>query len=53
MKITSEAPIAPKYGQMLGPEANGILVLEEFTIDPAAARKEQHGFRAALASVWP
>jgi hypothetical protein len=51
MKITSEARIAPKYGQMLGPEANGILVLEEFTIDPAAARKEQHGFRAALASV--
>lgn len=41
----------PKYGQMLGPEANGILVLEEFTIDPAAARKEQHGFRTALASV--
>ncbi|AOT03600.1 hypothetical protein [Arthrobacter sp. U41] len=36
---------------MLGPEANGILVLEEFTIDPAAARKEQHGFRTALASV--
>ncbi|HET6268876.1 MAG TPA: hypothetical protein VFE00_02235 [Arthrobacter sp.] len=51
MKITSEARIAPKYGQMLGPEANGILVLEEFTIDPAAARKEQHGLRAALASV--
>ena len=41
----------PKYGQMLGPEANGILVLEEFTIDPAAARSEQHGFRMALASV--
>ena len=41
----------PKYGQLLGPEANGILVLEEFTIDPAAARKEQHGFRTALASV--
>jgi hypothetical protein len=36
---------------MLGPEANGILVLEEFTIDPAAARKEQYGFRTALASV--
>ena len=41
----------PKYGQMLGPEANGILVLEEFTIDPAAARSEQHGFRMALASM--
>lgn len=41
----------PKYGQMLSPEANGILVLEEFTIDPAAARKEQHGFRMALAAV--
>ena len=44
------APL-PKYGQMLGPEAHGILVLEEFTIDPAAARKEQHGFRTALASI--
>ncbi|MDN4644272.1 hypothetical protein [Arthrobacter sp. PsM3] len=36
---------------MLSPEANGILVLEEFTIDPAAARKEQHGFRTALANM--
>lgn len=44
------APL-PKYGQMLSPEAHGILVLEEFTIDPAAARNEQHGFRTALASV--
>ncbi|BCW65991.1 hypothetical protein NicSoilB4_07540 [Arthrobacter sp. NicSoilB4] len=35
----------------MSPEAQGILVLEEFTIDPAAARKEQHGFRTALASV--
>jgi ABC-type multidrug transport system fused ATPase/permease subunit len=51
MKIISEAPSAPKYGQMLSPEAHGILVLEEFTIDPAAARKEQHRFRAALAAV--
>ena len=41
----------PKYGRMLSPEAQGILVLEEFTIDPAAARKEQHGFRTALESV--
>ena len=41
----------PKFGQMLDPEAKGILVLDEFTIDPAAARKDQHGFRAALASV--
>ena len=41
----------PKYGQMLSPEAKGILVLDEFTIDPAAARKEQHGFRAAMAAV--
>ena len=41
----------PKYGQMLSPDANGILVLEEFTIDPAAARKEQNGFQTALASV--
>ncbi|MET1020810.1 MAG: hypothetical protein ABWX69_01260 [Arthrobacter sp.] len=35
---------------MLSPEAHGILVLEEFTIDPAAARREQNGFRTALAS---
>jgi hypothetical protein len=41
----------PRFGQMLSPEAKGILVLDEFTLDPAAARKEQHGFRAALASV--
>ena len=41
----------PKYGRMLGPDANGILVLDEFTLDPAAARKEQHRFRTALASV--
>lgn len=51
----SEAPAAPafrpKYGQMLSPEAHGIVVLEEFTIDPAAARTEQHGFRTAMASV--
>lgn len=51
----SEAPPAPvnlpKYGRMLSPEAQGILVLEEFTIDPAAARSEQHGFRTAMASV--
>ncbi|MEC5181747.1 hypothetical protein [Arthrobacter sp. CG_A4] len=44
------APSAPKYGQMLGPEANGMLVLEEFTIDPAAARREQRGFPLALAT---
>jgi hypothetical protein len=36
---------------MLSPEANGILVLDEFTLDPAAAIKEQHRFRAALAAV--
>ncbi len=41
----------PKYGQLLGPEANGILVLEEITLDPAAALQEQHGLRAAMASV--
>jgi hypothetical protein len=41
----------PKFGQMLSPEAKGILVLDEFTLDPAAARKEQHRFRAAVASV--
>ena len=41
----------PKYGQMLSPDAHGILILEEFTLDPAAARKEQYGFRTALASM--
>jgi hypothetical protein len=41
----------PKFGQMLSPEANGILVLDEFTLDPAEAQKEQHGFRAVMASV--
>lgn len=40
----------PRYGQMLPPEANGILVLDEFVIDSSAARKEQHGFRSMLAS---
>ena len=44
-------PFTPKFGQMLNPEAKGILVLDEFTLDPAEARKEQHGFRAAMASV--
>ena len=51
MNTAVSAPFAPKYGQMLSPEANGILVLEEFTLDPEAARKEQHGFRAAMAAV--
>jgi hypothetical protein len=51
MTTTPQAPFAPKYGQMLSPEANGIIVLEEFTLDPAAARKEQHGFRTAMASL--
>ncbi len=40
----------PRYGQMLPPEANGILVLDEFVLDSSAARKEQHGFRSMLAS---
>ncbi|MGX5715127.1 hypothetical protein [Arthrobacter sp. MAHUQ-56] len=44
-------PALPRYGQMLGPEAKGILVLDEFTIDPAAARKEQHRFRDGVAAV--
>lgn len=44
-------PAAPRYGQMLSPEANGILVLDEFTIDPEAALKEQHRFRAGVAAV--
>lgn len=50
MTIASEGPFVPKYGQMLSPEANGIVVLEEFTLDPAAARKEQHRFRTTVAS---
>jgi hypothetical protein len=41
----------PKFGPMLSPEANGILVLDEFTLAPAEAQKEQHGFRAVMASV--
>ncbi|MDQ0146970.1 MULTISPECIES: hypothetical protein [Pseudarthrobacter] len=41
----------PRYGQMLGPEAQGILVLDEFTIDPATARKDQHRFRDGMAAV--
>jgi hypothetical protein len=41
----------PKFGQMLSPEAKGILVLDEFTLDPAEAKKEQHGFRTVMASV--
>ncbi|MET4096753.1 hypothetical protein [Arthrobacter sp. UYCu712] len=50
--VTTPATLtAPEYGQLLSPDANGILVLEEFTIDPEAARKEQRGFRAAIASV--
>ena len=51
MTLTQAVPFAPKFGQMLSPEANGILVLDEFTLDPVAARKEQHGFRAAISSV--
>lgn len=55
MTFTAENPASrpaqPRYGLMLGPEANGILVLDEFTIDPAAARHEQHGFRAGMATV--
>ena len=51
MTLTQAVPFAPKFGQMLSPEANGVLVLDEFTLDPEAARKEQHGFRAALGSV--
>lgn len=51
-KTAGSTPIVtPKFGQMLSPEANGILVLDEFTLDPAAARKEQHGFRAAISAV--
>ena len=49
--IDAPPQFAPKYGQMLSPDANGIVVLEEFTLDPIAARKEQRGFMAAMASV--
>jgi len=34
---------------MLGPDSNGVLVLDEFILDPVAAKEEQHGIRAALA----
>lgn len=51
-KSTATAsPVLPRYGAMLGPEAQGILVLDEFTIDPATARKDQHRFRDGLAAV--
>lgn len=49
-KMSAPHGLLPKYGKMLGPEANGILVLDEFTLDPAAAKAEQHGIKAALAS---
>ncbi|MGX1162214.1 hypothetical protein FBY31_3730 [Arthrobacter sp. SLBN-100] len=42
---------APRYGQMLSPEAKGILVLDEFTLDPETARKDQHRFRDGIATV--
>jgi hypothetical protein len=42
---------APRYGQMLSPEAKGILVLDEFTLDPEIARKDQHRFRDGIAAV--
>ena len=44
-------PVQPRYGLMLGPEAKGILVLDEFTLDPAGARKDQHRFRDGIAAV--
>ncbi|TLM81509.1 hypothetical protein FDW83_16125 [Pseudarthrobacter sp. NamE2] len=51
-KSTGNTPsVPPRFGQMLGPEAKGILVLDEFTIDPHAARKEQHRFRDGIAAV--
>jgi hypothetical protein len=57
MTISPETTVGPSshfkpmFGQMLSPEAKGILVLDEFTLDPAEARKEQHGFRAVMASL--
>lgn len=45
------ASATPRFGQMLSPEAKGILVLDEFTIDPHDARKEQHRFRDGIAAV--
>lgn len=51
-KAVNHVPASlPRYGLMLGPEAQGILVLDEFTIDPAAARKDQHRFRDGMATV--
>ncbi len=49
--VTPARTALPRYGQMLGPEAQGILVLDEFIIDPAAARKDQHRFRDGMAAV--
>jgi hypothetical protein len=36
---------------MLSPDAKGILVLDEFTLDPETARKDQHRFRDGIALV--
>ena len=56
MKLSQTYPVPadaermfPKYGQMLGPDSQGVLVLDEFILDPVAAKEEQHGIRAALA----
>jgi len=49
--VTPARTALPRYGQMLGPEAQGVLVLDEFIIDPAAARKDQHRFRDGMAAV--
>jgi len=49
--VTPARTALPRYGQMLGPEARGVLVLDEFIIDPAAARKDQHRFRDGMAAV--
>ncbi|HEY1155055.1 MAG TPA: hypothetical protein VGE95_02015 [Arthrobacter sp.] len=49
--VTPARTALPRYGQMLGPEAQGVLVLDEFIIDPAGARKDQHRFRDGIAAV--
>lgn len=56
MKLSKTSPtpsaagrMFPKYGQLLGPDSKGVLVLDEFTLDPVAAKAEQRGIKAALA----
>lgn len=45
----SQPRVTPKYGRDLEPGSEGFVLLDEFTLDPAAAKAEHHGITAALA----